>query len=84
MGMTDQPGRGHDVHARDATPAVRTFVDADGVSWRVHEQSFSEYDRRKGRSLIFSSDGAVRRVRDYPQEWMTLTDTELSDLSWKA
>jgi hypothetical protein len=63
---------------------VRTFVDADGVSWRVHEQAFSEYDRRKGRSLIFSSDGAVRRVRDYPQQWMTLTEAELSDLSWKA
>lgn len=60
------------------------FVDSDGVSWRVHEQAFSEYDRRKGRSLIFSSDGAVRRVRDYPREWMTLTDAELSELSWKA
>jgi hypothetical protein len=82
--MTEQPGRRHDVHARDATQAVRTFVDLEGVGWRVHEQAFSEYDRRKGRSLIFSSDGAVRRVRDYPAEWMTLTDAELSDLSWKA
>jgi hypothetical protein len=82
--MTEQPGRGHDVAARDASQTVRTFVDADGVSWRVHEQAFSEYDRRKGRSLIFSSEGAVRRVRDYPQQWMTLTEAELSDLSWKA
>jgi hypothetical protein len=82
--MTDQPEQRHEVHARDTAPAVRSFVDADGVSWRVHEQSFSEYDRRKGRSLIFSSDGAVRRVRHYPTEWMTLTDDELSDLSWKA
>ena len=82
--MTEQPGRRYDVHARDASQPVRTFVDAEGVSWRVHEQAFSEYDRRKGRSLIFSSDGAVRRVREYPQEWMKLTDAELSDLSWKA
>ena len=82
--MTEQQGRGHDIHARDATHAVRTFMDADGVSWRVHEQAFSEYDRRKGRSLIFSSDGAVRRVRDYPAEWMEFTDAELSDLSWKS
>jgi hypothetical protein len=82
--MTEQPARGHDVHARDASQVVRTFVDGEGVGWRVHEQPFSEYDRRKGRSLIFSSDGAVRRVRHYPQEWMELSDAELSDLSWKA
>jgi hypothetical protein len=82
--MTDRSARGSDVHERDVSQAVRMFVDADGVSWRVHEQAFSEYDRRKGRSLIFSSDGAVRRVRDYPREWMTLTDAELSDLSWRA
>ena len=82
--MTDQSGHGQDVHAQGVSPVVRTFVDADGVGWRVHEQTFSEYDRRKGRSLIFSSDGAVRRVRDYPQDWMALTDSELSELSWKA
>jgi hypothetical protein len=82
--MTEQPPRGYDVDARDASQAVRSFMDSEGVSWRVHEQAFSEYDRRKGRSLIFSSDGAVRRVRDYPLEWMKLSDAELSDLSWKA
>jgi hypothetical protein len=82
--MTDRQGGGRDVHAPDASPAERTFIDADGVSWRVREQPFSEYDRRKGRSLIFSSDGAVRRVRDYPEHWMTLNDQELSELSWKA
>jgi hypothetical protein len=82
--MTEHHGRGQDVHSRDGGQAVRTFVDAEGVSWRVHEQPFSEYDRRKGRSLIFSSDGAVRRVRNYPPEWMSFTDAELSELSWRA
>ncbi|MDQ6633197.1 MAG: hypothetical protein M3Z10_00370 [Gemmatimonadota bacterium] len=82
--MTEHPPHKYDVPARDASQAVRTFVDGDGVSWRVHEQAFSEYDRRKGRSLIFSSDGAVRRVRGYPDEWMQLSAAELSDLSWKA
>lgn len=82
--MTDRQGRRHDVHAGDAGQAVRTFVDAEGVSWRVHEQSFSEYDRRKGCSLIFSSDAAVRRVRNYPPQWTTFTDAELSELSWRA
>jgi hypothetical protein len=82
--MTDQTGRGREIQARDASDASRIFVDADGVRWHVHEQPFSEYDRRKGRSLIFSSEGAVRRVRDYPEDWMSLTDDALADLSWKA
>jgi hypothetical protein len=82
--MTDQTGRGRDVQAREAIEGSRTFVDADGVRWHVHEQPFSAYDRRKGRSLIFSSDGAVRRVRDYPEDWISLSDRALAELSWKA
>jgi hypothetical protein len=34
--------------------------------------------------LIFASDGAVRRVREYPSEWMSLSDDDLLALSWKA
>lgn len=37
-------------------------------------------DRRSGRSLVFESDGAVRRVRNYPEEWHTLSDEELARL----
>ncbi len=62
----------------------RVFVDGEGVRWRVHEQAFSDYDRRRGVSLIFSSDNTVRRVRNYPANWMTLSDAELALLSWKA
>jgi hypothetical protein len=82
--MTDQTERGREIQAREASGAPRVFVDVDGVRWHVHEQPFSEYDRRKGRSLIFASEGAVRRVRDYPEDWMSLTDDALADLSWKA
>ena len=82
--MTDPTGRRQDARARDASEAVRVFDDVDGVRWHVHEQAFSEYDRRKGRSLIFSSDAAVRRVREYPVDWTSLTDAELAELSWKA
>ena len=64
--------------------AERAFVDADGMRWRVFEQAISAYDRRRGASLIFSSDAAVRRVRDYPADWHALSDAELSTLSWKA
>lgn len=66
------------------TPRVRSFADRDGCRWKVFEQAFSDYDRRSGMSLIFSSESAVRRVRDYPADWMDLPDTELARLSWKA
>jgi hypothetical protein len=72
----------------DATPRAaetrsRTFVDDDGQIWHVSEQAFSEYDRRRGFSLIFTSDLAVRRVRDYPPSWFDLDDSALAALSWK-
>jgi hypothetical protein len=77
-------GRRREALSNDALEVQRTFVDAEGVHWHVYEQAFSEYDRRHGVSLIFSSDAAVRRVRDYPDDWVTLSDAELAELSWKA
>lgn len=66
------------------TPAGRSFTDADGTRWRVYQQAFADYDRRSGESLIFASESAVRRVRDYPADWQQLSDEELLALSWKA
>lgn len=63
---------------------VRMFVDREGTRWQVSERPFADYDRRRGVSLIFASDGAVRRVREYPADWMSLSDDELLALSWKA
>lgn len=68
---------------RGAAP-VRIFVDADGTRWQVSERPFADYDRRRGLSLIFASETAVRRVREYPAAWFLLSDEELSALSWKA
>jgi hypothetical protein len=80
-----------DMHAKDnhigvsADPSVgRSFLDAEGARWRVYEQAFADYDRRSGMSLIFASESAVRRVRDYPADWMQLSDAELVALSWNA
>ena len=64
--------------------AVRSFTDDLGQDWLVSEQPFSEYDRRRGFSLIFASELAVRRVRDYPSDWFTLSDPELAALSWRV
>jgi hypothetical protein len=63
---------------------VRSFTDDLGQDWLVSEQPFSEYDRRRGFSLIFASELAVRRVRDYPGDWFTLSDPELAALSWRV
>ena len=62
----------------------RTFQDVEGARWQVYEQAFGDYDRRSGMSLIFTSEAAVRRVRDFPSDWRQLTDEELLALSWKA
>jgi hypothetical protein len=67
-----------------ATSVERSFLDTEGARWRVYEQAFGDYDRRSGMSLIFASDSAVRRVRDYPASWMELSDDELLELSWRA
>jgi hypothetical protein len=71
----------------DATPRApetrsRTFVADDGQIWHVYEQQFSEYDRRRGHSLIFTSELAVRRVRNYPADWFGLSEEALAALSW--
>ena len=82
--MTDPTGRRGEIQKDQTSGVERVFIDGDGIRWRVHEQPFSDYDRRRGMSLIFSSDGAVRRVRNYPADWMTLSDADLAALSWKA
>ncbi len=67
-----------------STPPSRNFVDADGALWAVYEQVSGDYDRRSGRSLIFNSDFAVRRVRNFPENWIDLSVAELMELSWRA
>jgi hypothetical protein len=73
-----------DVSMGNDTLPGRSFMDAEGTRWRVYEQPFADYDRRTGMSLIFASEAAVRRVRDYPADWMDLSDQELMALSWNA
>ena len=73
-----------DAFADSETPLGRMFLDSEGTRWRVYEKAFGDYDRRSGMSLIFASEAAVRRVRDFPSDWMLLTDDELLALSWKS
>ncbi len=82
--MTDHQKRLRVSSRDDSAGDTRHFADAEGTRWHAYEQAFSEYDRRRGLSLIFASDAAVRRVRDYPESWRTLSDAELLALSWSV
>lgn len=81
--MQDKDNR-IDVSRDSDTLDGHSFMDADGTHWRVYEQAFADYDRRTGMSLIFASESAVRRVRDYPADWKDLGDEALLALSWHA
>ncbi|HEX9484683.1 MAG TPA: hypothetical protein VF929_08875 [Gemmatimonadaceae bacterium] len=77
--------RNHNDQSTDGgVSRVRSFVDEDGQRWRVYERVFDEYDRRSGTSLIFASETAVRRVRNYPENWTDLSDEELAAISWRS
>jgi len=73
-----------EVQSSDEQTRIRSFTDDLGQTWLVSERPFSEYDRRSGSSLIFSSELAVRRVRDYPSDWFRLSDSDLAALSWRV
>jgi hypothetical protein len=73
-----------DISHASGLPRTRSYTDDLGMTWHVREQPFSDYDRRRGSSLIFSSELAVRRVRDYPSDWFTLSEVDLAALSWRA
>ena len=82
--MSESSTPNESASADAAVEREREFVDVDGTRWRVKEMAFSLYDRRRGASLIFWSDGAVRRVRDYPDNWYELSEDDLARLSWKV
>ena len=60
---------------------MRTVVDAEGREWRVYERSAGELSPTAGRvSLIFDTDGIVRRLWAYPSSWAVLRDADLLGL----
>jgi len=72
----------HDDHLTAPTSGYdrreRLFVVA-GVHWRV--RLVDSFDRRRP-DLLFESDSVIRRVRAYPEDWQSLSDAELLELSW--
>ena len=66
---------------REAQRTAREVI-VDDVVWLVYELPPMLFDRRRAPSLVFESDGAVRRVRHYPENWRALSDAALFALSW--
>jgi len=66
---------------RHTPPGDERRVFADGEWWTVREMPAPAFDRRGGTHLIFESVGIVRRVREFPPDWMLLRDDELLLLS---
>src|SRR4051812_16789815 len=82
--MQDPKIRSDTDQGLDEPRPSRVFFDEDGQRWLAYERRFDSFDRRSGMSLVFSSEGAMRRVRNYPANWLELSDSELIALSWNA
>ena len=60
------------------------FQDAAGVSWRVFELPAGAAAHVSwSPCLIFESDTAVRRVRNFPPHWSALSPLDLERVSWE-
>jgi hypothetical protein len=60
---------------------MRVLRDAHGREWRVYERTAGDQSPVAGRpSLIFDTDGIVRRLWRYPSSWSALADGELLGL----
>jgi hypothetical protein len=60
------------------------YCDQDGARWQVREVDARAVPGARGaRCLLFEAEGVVRRVWDYPADWMRLAPAELVSLSWR-
>ncbi len=69
-------------NATGASNALVILVEHE--EWRIYELAPPVYDRRGSNTLVFESDGVVRRVRSFPEDWRDLSVSELLSLSWTA
>ena len=66
--------RTHPVGAR----AERTLM-CDGHRWLVYEHTRA-FDRRSRPDLVFESEAVVRRVRNYPTDWLKIDEAKLCEV----
>ena len=65
-------------------PANGLVITVDHEQWRIYELSPASYDRRAGTTLVFETEGVIRRARKFPDNWRDLSPAALMALSWKA
>lgn len=74
----------HDEPLASVLGAAIHFIDAEGMRWQVTERDCRTVPGAPGpRCLVFMTDGVLRRVWDYPDEWRALSGDGLSALSWR-
>jgi hypothetical protein len=60
---------------------MRHLVDAHGREWHVYERTAGDLSPTAGRpSLVFDTDGIVRRLWRYPSTWAAMSDADLLGL----
>ena len=59
-------------------------ISIDNEEWRIYELLPVSYDRRACNTLVFESEGVMRRVRTFPDNWRELPAKALLALSWTA
>lgn len=93
-GTDGAPGPPTSRGARSARPTAthhpamepsRTFLDSQGVQWRVTERVIRRgADPAAARPcLFFEAAHMIRRVCEYPRDWPELSDAQLERLSWQ-
>ena len=58
----------------------RSILGGDGCEWLVRELETRDAGATS-RSLVFERPEVVRRVREYPRDWASLSDDQLYRLS---
>lgn len=80
----EQADRPPPAQPREAHPTppggVRLLYDANGDAWLVQEVE-QVLGGERPRSLVFTSEGIMRRVRNYPPDWHVWSDAALLALA---
>jgi hypothetical protein len=82
VASAEDPKQDHEI--AHTPPLVERRFYAEGEVWSVREVAAPAFDRRGGMHLIFESASIVRRVREYPPDWILLSDEELYALSQRV
>ena len=70
-----------DSRVSDPAQFIRQFVDPDGRQWAVERKTYRTPDDRMEACLVFSGIDIARRIRNFPENWETLSDDDLYRLS---